>query len=153
MLTIHSALMFIHVLAVIVWIGGLATLAMIDLRLARERDPTGMRAFGRANAFVGRAVVGPAAGLAVLAGIALSVKEDISFATFWIDWALGGVAISLLMGATLLRRIGNRLAGAVEVDAVGERVSALRRRQLALEAMNLLVLLSILWVMIFQPTL
>jgi hypothetical protein len=57
------------------------------------------------------------------------------------------------MGATLLRRIGNRLAGAVEVDAAGERVSALRRRQLALEAMNLLVLLSILWVMIFQPTL
>jgi uncharacterized membrane protein len=97
MYTLYNLFLFLHILAVIVWIGGLLTLVFMNLRLARERDPAAMAVLGRATAFFGRAVVGPAAGLTVIAGIVMVADAGVSFGTLWIAYGLGGVAGSILL--------------------------------------------------------
>ncbi|MGH2789850.1 MAG: hypothetical protein ACRDJ0_02550 [Actinomycetota bacterium] len=61
MFTLYTLFEFVHVMAVIVWLGGLTTIALITTRLGRERDPSAQAAMARQSAFLGQSVIGPSA--------------------------------------------------------------------------------------------
>ena len=151
MITWVAVAKFLHVLAVIVWLGGVITLTMLNLRLSRTATRDALAALSSASEFYGRAVIGPAAAVTLLAGIATVLTSGFRFGALWITWGFVAILLSLLLGATLIRMTTTRLrtAGA----AGGASIPMLQRRLMLLNVLNMLFLLSAVWAMIAKPTL
>lgn len=151
---LYSLFVFLHVTAVIVWIGGLVTLAVLNARLAGGGEPAAVATLAGFSRFIGTRVLGPAAGVTLIAGAASVFAGGIGM-PFWIVWGLGAMVLSGALGATLLRRT------AMEIDngiAEGQQVSdaallPLQRRLTRLHVINALLLLSAVWAMVAKPTL
>lgn len=145
---------FVHVTAAIFWIGGAGTLAILNARLAREADRVVLAALLRQANFFGRAILGPAAALTLIAGIATAASVGFDFGALWITWGFIGVLGSMLLGATLIRGANVRLGEiALSTEPGDPRLSALQRRIGTLNLINILLLLSTVGAMIFKPTL
>lgn len=71
-----------------------------------------------------------------------------------VKWGLIGLVLSVALGATLIRATNPELRRLVENPKMGEpRRLARQRRAAALYGLNLLLLLSVVWAMVFKPTL
>jgi uncharacterized membrane protein len=142
---VYDLFKFIHVAAVIVWVGGVVTIYVMNARVTRAADPQAQAALaGQSRAF-GQTVMGPAAGFTLVAGIITMLVGDISLATVWILWGLASVAASLLLGATVIRRTTERLA-----SGSGDR-RPLQLRLARLNLANLVILFSAVAAMVFKP--
>lgn len=151
---LYTLFKFLHVAAVIVWLGGLVAISLMNARLAGEDDPTAMAVMAHASRFFGSTVVGPAAGVTLLAGLVMVLAGGMSLATLWIAWGLGGLFLSMALSTTLIRRTGEELNAAHhEPNGDQARVPGLQRRLRALSGVNLLILFSAVAAMVFKPTL
>ena len=117
MFTVYSISLFVHVTAVIIWIGGLVAVSILNARLAREEVGPAMAPVARASRSFGQAVAGPAAALTLIAGVIMVVDADLGFTTLWIAWGLGGILLSLILGPTLIRRTGDELSAATQAPS------------------------------------
>jgi hypothetical protein len=148
---LYALFKFVHIAAVIVWVGSMLTLTILSARSAHE-DPAGAAALGRASAFFGQAVAGPAAGLALLAGIATMVTGRIPITSSWILWGFAALLLSGGMGGTVQRRAGEHLGRLLATGGPEDpAVPAARRRLARLNLLNLLILTSAVFVMVAKP--
>ncbi|HEX7049195.1 MAG TPA: DUF2269 family protein [Longimicrobiales bacterium] len=153
MFTLYNLLKFLHVTAVIVWIGGMIALAVVNARLAREREHAALQVLSRQGEFLGKALMGPSALVTLLAGVGLVGVMGGGFA-FWMAWGLVGVFGSMAIGALFMQRTGRQLAAVSAAEAPDPtRLARLRRRMSLLGMLNILLLLSTVWAMVFKPTL
>ena len=150
----YTLLKFVHVAAVIIWIGGTGALGIVTARLANERDRAAVGTLVAHAAFYGRVIIAPAAVVTLLAGMAAAMRVGISLGTPWITWGFVAILLSLLLGAFPLR-LTNATLGRLAVAAVPEagRLSAARRQLVILTLVNLLLLLSAVWAMVAKPVL
>ncbi|MGH2826158.1 MAG: DUF2269 family protein [Actinomycetota bacterium] len=154
MFTVYTLFKFVHVMAVIMWLGGLMTISLITARLGREQDPSAQAAMARQSAFLGQIVIGPSAGITLIAGIIMVVDSGIGFDTLWIVWGLVGVVVSMGLGATVIRKAGEQLTELAPSAGPGDpRVIALQSRLRVTGLFNLLLLVSVVAMMVFKPTL
>lgn len=152
MSTLYNILKFLHVSAVIIWLGAIITVAVLFARLAREREIGALQFLARQAEFVGRALIGPAAVVAVLAGGALVWEMGIGMPA-WAWWGVIGFFLSLTLGAGLMQRTGRKLGAVVaspNPDAAA--IDGLQRRLRLLGTVNIIVLLSVVWAMVAKPT-
>lgn len=150
MYTLYNFWLFLHVFAVIVWVGGIITLFVINTRLARARDRAGLAVLAQQSSFFGSAVFMPAGILTLVSGILMVLGSAYDFEDLWITWGFVGILVSVILGAVLTRRTVEELRGLGPQDAA--RAPALQQRLATLTALNLLILLSVVWAMIFKPT-
>jgi uncharacterized membrane protein len=152
MLSLYSTLKFLHVVAAIIWVGGVITLTVVNMRLARTRNGDALAALSSVGAFYGRAVAGPAAAVTLLAGIATAVSAGFRMNSLWIIWGFAAILLSVALGATLIRGTTQRL-GALAAMPDGDRtgIAALQGRLIALSGLNILLLLSAVWAMVAKP--
>ena len=142
--SLYLLLKFVHVLAVIVWIGGVFTLAVLNARFARLGDPAAQAAMGRQSEEFGRTVVGPAMAVTLVAGLWMAGQFGIPFNSLWIVWGLVGFAGFIVIGVVAVSRIAaelGRLAQGAGPD--DPRIAALGSRLGLLSAINLLLLASV----------
>ena len=153
MFEIYTLFKFLHVAAVIVWVGGVATLSLITARLAREQDQAALLALLRQASFYGRAIIGPAAALTLIAGFVMVFVARLG-GPLWVTWGLVGLFVSLLLGAIPIRRTTAELSKLAATAALDDpRMIVLRRRLTTLNTINLLLLLSVVWAMVSKPSL
>lgn len=153
MLTWYNLFKFLHVVAVIVWVGGVITLAIVNARLARERDRAAAQALARQSAFFAQRVVGPSVGLTLVAGIAMLAVNGWS-APFWVQWGFAAIVAAAILGGGVQRRAARRVAElSATPNADPARVIAARRTVATLGVVLIAILLSTVWVMVFKPTL
>jgi uncharacterized membrane protein len=88
----------LHVLAIVVWVGGDVTLTTLGIVFERRRDGETLAAIGKAGAWVGTRVYTPALFAVLGFGIALMEKGNLPWDTFWIDFALAGWTIAAIVG-------------------------------------------------------
>src|SRR5262245_28741461 len=142
MTTLYPLLKFLHIVGAIVWIGGVITAAIINALVARAEDRTVLAALARQSRFHGAAVLGAAARVTLIAGIAMIAVSGLGV-PLWVIWGFGAIIVSMALGSTLIRRAGEELS---ELAARGERsdprLSGLQQQLLTLNIINLLVLLS-----------
>jgi uncharacterized membrane protein len=152
---VYNLFKFLHVVGVIVWLGGVTAVTVLNVRVARESaDGAGAAALARAASAFGRTVVGPAAGLALIAGVITMVVGGVDMSALWISWGMLAIPISVGLGATLIRRTTASLETALTTSATGQGdVQALRSRLTTLNLFNIAILLSAVAVMVFKPTL
>ena len=143
---------FIHVLAAMVWVGGVLSFAFLNFRLIRGGDPGMIQSVAAAGRTVGMLLIGPSAALTLLTGIAAVVSGHLSFGSLWVSWGFVAVVLSLALGASLIRITTEKLVAAATAGDAGPM--AQQQRKLALwNAMNLLLLISTVGMMVFKPTL
>ena len=101
MFTAYALYKFLHVLGAIGWVGGATTLSILFMRAVRTQDRAAISAVMGQSIFLGRVFFGPAALLALAAGIATAVTGDLDFGMFWITWGFIGISVACLIGAAL----------------------------------------------------
>ena len=154
MFTVYNLFKFLHIVAVIVWIGGVVMIGILNARVGRTGDRSAMAALGQQSAVLGRTLLGPAAAIAFIAGFVMIVDGDIGFTKLWVAWGMIAIFLSMFLGAVPIRRTGEELAiGASNPKPEQARVAALGNRLRTLNAVNLIILFSAVWAMVFKPTL
>jgi uncharacterized membrane protein len=153
MYTVYNLFKFLHIVGAIGWIGSFVTISVINARVAREQDQAVLAAMTRQMRFNGMAVIGPASGLTLIAGIVMIAVSGMGV-PLWVIWGLAAIVVSVAIGATLLRRANEEVRELVATAQPGDpRLSASQRRLAILNIINVLVLLSAVWAMVFKPTL
>jgi uncharacterized membrane protein len=150
MFTLYSFFKFLHVVSAIVWIGGVATLTFVNARLSKVKQPEAVQALSKESNFYSRVVVGPAAALTLVAGIATALQMGVSFSVLWIGWGFTAIFLSLILGVTFIRVTNNKLSLAMTSSG---SIVGLQNRLALFNIINLLLLLSTVWMMVFKPTL
>lgn len=149
---LYLVLKFIHVLSAIVWVGGVIAVTVLNLRVARASASAALGTLIDASGFYGRAVVGPAAGLTLLAGIGTAATGGIPMRSLWIIWGFAAIVLSVALGATLIRVNTQRIGELAAAGNVAQLPSV--QRQLAwVNALNILLLLSAVAAMVLKPSL
>jgi hypothetical protein len=107
----------------------------------------------RQSIFHGMVVLGPAAGLTLIAGIVMIAVSGLGL-PLWVIWGFGAIIMSVALGATLIRRANQELGEVAAAAEAGQaRLRGLQRRLLTLNIINVLVLLSAVAAMVFKPAL
>jgi uncharacterized membrane protein len=141
---------FLHVLAVIVWLGGVLTVNLLQVLVSRGDDRAAQASLLRLGDLYGRAVIAPAAAFTLLTGVVRVEQLGVGYGTFWVAWGIVAILASIALGATLIRATNATLR---RLAADDPRWPSLLRRAATLYGVNLLLLLSALWAMEFKPTL
>ncbi|MFN8592587.1 MAG: DUF2269 family protein [Thermomicrobiales bacterium] len=151
--SLYLLLEFVHVSAVIVWLGGFVTLALLNARLARSGETAAQAAMARQSERFGRTVIGPAMGVALLAGLWMAGQFGIPFTAAWVVWGLIGFVGFIALGVVGIGRIGAELGALAQTASPNDpRVAAARRRMSLLTVLSGLLMLSVVWAMVFKPT-
>jgi len=149
----YTLFKFLHVAGAIVWVGGVITLTVLNARLAAGDDGPGQASLARVSGVLGRTMVGPAAVLTLVAGMAAAGIGG-SMGALWTTYGFAGILVSMGLGATAIRRTTTALQTALAVPAGGgAELGPLRSRLTILNLCNVVVLLSVVAAMVFKPTL
>ena len=145
-------LMFFHIGAATIWVGGGATLALMGWRAARIGDLGLLTAFGRSVQYLGLRLLMPAMVILLIAGLALVRAEAHEFGEPWVLIGLGGFVLAFLIGAIYLCRTGIELGRVVaETSPDPSRMRTVVMRWVAGYAVILAILVVVLWDMIAKP--
>jgi uncharacterized membrane protein len=153
-LNAYGILKFLHVLSVVVWVGGIAALSVVAWRLRSERNREVLAALLRQASFFGQRVAGPASFIVLLTGPMMVGMAHIGFGTFWVLWGFAGLTAHFWIGATALRRRNNallQLASASTGDEAALLVAARRLRSAQL--IYLAIMAAVVAAMVLKPTL
>src|SRR3954464_7894874 len=74
----------IHILGVVVWIGGGLLLTTFGILAERGRDGGQLARIGKMAAFAGERIFSPAAIVVVIMGVAMVLNRDWEFGEFWL---------------------------------------------------------------------
>ena len=148
----YELLLFVHVLAAVVWIGGALSLQVLAIRAERSPDGGRVASIATEAEWVGSRIFLPASIVLLLAGIGLTLEGDWGFTTLWVLLGLIAYGLSALTGSLFLGpesgRIGKMIA---EVGPQDPEVIARIKRIFLVSRIELVVLLFIVFDMTVKP--
>jgi uncharacterized membrane protein len=150
--TYYDTLKFLHVVAVIAWVGGGIYAQVLGTRALRDGDLVRLATTATAIGDVGKRLILPAAVAALVFGVWLVAVSELNFTDTWIVLGLVGIAITIVTGAGFLGPESERLGRAFSERGpsdpeIGRRV----RRILVISRIDLVVLLLVVADMVFKP--
>jgi uncharacterized membrane protein len=149
--TLYDWLLFLHVLAAMVWIGGGVMLAAIAARVLRDPDPAAVGRFTASLRALGPLVLAPATVAVLGLGIGLVVDSDAwDFGQLWLQLGLGLFAAAFLIGAIWQSRTALAATRAAERDNNAEARRQLRRWSWGYRLIVLLLVVAA-WDMTTKP--
>jgi uncharacterized membrane protein len=99
----------VHVGFAVIWVGGGFLVTVLALGAERSNDPAQLATVARQAAMVGEKLFSPAAGIVLLAGIAMMININWGWGHFWIIAGLVGFASSFVTGIAVLGPRSKRL--------------------------------------------
>jgi uncharacterized membrane protein len=149
--TLYDWLLFLHVLAAIVWVGGGVMLAVVAARVLRDPDPAAVGRFTGSLRALGPRVLAPATVVVLGFGIGLVVDSDAwDFGQRWVQLGLGLSAAAFLVGAVWQSRSALAAQRAAARDDETEARRQLRR-WLAGYVLIIALLIAAVWDMTTKP--
>jgi len=109
----YSIYKALHVIAIVIWVGGDITLTTLGIVFERRGDSETLAALGKLGAWIGVKVYTPAAFAVFAFGVALIEQGGWGWGLLWIDLALVGWAIATGVGVLF---VGPEL-GRIDRDA------------------------------------
>lgn len=154
MYAVFNLFKFLHVAGAIIWIGGACALAILNARLTNAKDRPAAALLAQQAAVFGQTVLGPAAGVTLVAGIVSAYLVGIDFRSLWILWGFAGILGSMVLGAFFIRKANVELSSlAANPASDPSHLLSARRRLSNLNVINLMLLLSVVAAMVFKPVL
>ncbi len=143
---------FIHVVAVISWLGAGLTFSIMNARVAASRDTASLAFMAEQGEWFGSRFFSATAVITLLSGIWMVVVSDaLSFGDLWITAGFVGIAASIVLGAVLIRRATTQLRETVAADGFGPATEAIQGRLATLGAIDLLILFTVVGLMVYKP--
>jgi uncharacterized membrane protein len=120
----------LHVVAIVIWVGGDVTLTTLGIIFERRRDGDTLAALGTMGGWIGLRVYTPALFAAFGLGVALVEKGHWGWNRFWIDFAIAGWGVSACVGVGFVGPELGRIGEAAErlgpeSPEVGRRITRL----------------------------
>jgi uncharacterized membrane protein len=152
--SLYQWLMFLHVLAAMVWLGGLVTLIALSGYILRSGDRQSIGRFSASLRRIGPLTLAPSTIAVVSLGIGLVLDSHNAwhFGQGWIILALALYAAAFLIGAAFQSRAAIALQQAVDAGDHELAVRQLRRWAWGMRLI-LALLVVITWDMVVKPTL
>jgi uncharacterized membrane protein len=142
----------VHVSFAAIWIGGGFLLTFLALLAEHSRDPHQIASVARQAAMVGERLFSPAAGVTLLAGIAMMINTNWGWGHFWVVFGLLGFASTFITGIAVLSPRSKKLNELVETAGVAAPETQAAIRELLLIArFDLAVLLLVIVDMVVKP--
>ena len=149
-MTLYEVLLFVHILAVAVWVGGSIMLGLISARIQRTGDAAFRARFARAAGVVGPAI-GISAALILASGAWMVVdSETIELSQLWVWLGLALFFLSAIVGALYFAPASERIVKALEAGQVQEADRRARTFNLV-SRLDTLLLLVVVGLMVFKP--
>jgi uncharacterized membrane protein len=150
----YEFLLFVHVAAAAVWVGGAAIIQFFGLRAMRAPNPMRLVDLAGDIEWIGQRVLVPASAVAVVSGVLLVIDSDVW--GFGDDWIVIGIilfAITFLAGALFFGPEAGRLGKLAEAEGpTSAAVLAKLQRLLALTRADLMLLFLIIFDMSVKPS-
>jgi uncharacterized membrane protein len=148
----YEWLLFFHIAAAIVWLGGGLAIQVLAIRANRNDDPVRMTTIAHEAEWFGTRIFLPSSLLVLVLGIILTVDGPWDFGQTWIVLALIGYGLSFVTGAAFLGpesgRIGKLLAAeGPDSPAVRARI----QRIFLISRIELVLLYLIVLDMVVKP--
>jgi uncharacterized membrane protein len=150
-LSAYTVVKFLHVVAVIVWVGGVFTLVMVNGRASRTGDAAAMQGLAMQGQWFGQFVLGPAAMTTLASGIILAVLMKGGMPLWMISGLVGAIA-SVVIGAAFQGRAALKLRDLAQSGERGPALAAAQRRVRMLAYANLAILFAVVAAMVIKPT-
>lgn len=148
----YDWLKLIHVLGVIVWVGGAVAIQFVAIRAMATNDPVRQTTFTGDVEWLGMRVFTPASIVVLLAGIAMVLDAGIGFTETWILAGYGGIAFTIIVGAGFLGPESGRLKTLIaERGESDPEVIGRRRRIFLVSRIDLAVLIFVVVMMVLKP--
>ena len=145
--------MALHVISIVVWVGGDVTLTTLGIVFERRRDGEALAQLGKMGAWVGTRVYTPALFAVLGFGIALVEKGGFGWNQFWIDFALAGWALAATVGVGFVGpELGRIDKAAVEFGPESEEVGRRVKRLFTVFRFDTVLLMLIVLDMTAKPS-
>ena len=149
----YEVLLFLHILAAIVWVGGGLSLQFLGTWGEQTGNGPFMQALGESSDWLAKRLFIPSSFAALVLGILLTIEGPWTFDTLWIEIGFVGFAVSFLTGILFLRTEGERIGRAIAAHGA-ESSEAQRhiRRINVVQRVELVILLVVIASMTIKPT-
>jgi uncharacterized membrane protein len=144
----------IHVIAVVVWVGGDITLTTLGIVFERRGDGETLAALGKMGTWIGTRVYTPTLFVVFAFGAAMMQKGDYDWwGVFWIDFALAGWAIAALVGVGFVGpELGRIDEAAQQFGPMSAEVGARVKRLFLVFRFDTAILILIVIDMVAKPS-
>ncbi|MFN2526415.1 MAG: DUF2269 family protein [Actinomycetota bacterium] len=151
-MNLYRILLFVHVTAVAIWVGGAVMFHVIAERAAASNDVGRISALLQDGEALGKRYFGPATMVTLLAGLWLVFEGDWGFDHLFIIGGLVGLVLTAIIGFGMIQPAASRTGAALaQAGAVTEEVRAGLARIRNISRADLLLLLVILFLMTTKP--
>ena len=154
-MTLYEFLLFIHILATVVWVGAGLLSLVLAIGYDRDSDDGAIRRFLVDQERLAPRLFIPSSLIVVLMGIALVIESDAwSFDQPWIVLGLLGFAATFVTGLFMLKPESERIGAAMEREG-GRLTPALRvaiRKLIVKARVDQVVLALVIFDMVVKPT-
>jgi uncharacterized membrane protein len=144
----YLILKFIHVAAVISWLGGAGALvfaATISSTFEQRKNVVGTVTFLSKRLFI------PALVVVLLSGGTMWWVGALTFEA-WVAYGLAGIMVTGVLGAAVLGPSAERISAMVEKNAAPRELAPLTAKVLRLAQADMVALASIVFAMVVKPT-
>jgi uncharacterized membrane protein len=149
--SLYDWLLLLHILAAMVWLGGLVTLSLLATLVLRSREDDSIGRFVASLRVIGPAALAPAMVAVLGFGIWMVIRSDAwDFGRTWVVLALALFAASFVVGAVFQSRTAIGAQRAVEAGDHGEAARQLRRWSWGMRLIHVL-LVVVTWDMVIKP--
>jgi uncharacterized membrane protein len=150
-MTKYELLLSIHLLAVIVWVGGSIFMLALGYHL-RSRDIETRVEYTRWTEWLAPRMIGPASVLVLVAGILLIDEAGYDFSDTFISIGLTGWIVSFLLGVGFYPRAGAKREKLIEQHGPAhEAVAASLQRVLTVATVDTLIVVLVVLDMTTKP--
>jgi uncharacterized membrane protein len=148
---LYDWLLFLHIVAAMVWVGGLVALTAFGTYAVRRGDREAVARFVGSLRVVGPFALAPASALVLLLGIWMVIdSSDWDFGQTWVWLSLALLAAAVLVGAVFLSRSALAAERAVTAGDHARALDQLRRWSWGVRVILLLLIVAT-WDMVFKP--
>jgi uncharacterized membrane protein len=148
---LYDWLLFVHIVAAMLWVGGLVALNVLAAQVLRSADGDSLVRFTRSLGRIGPTVLAPAV-VALLAFGIWMVADSAAwdFGQGWVQLALGLFAAAFIVGAAFQSRAAIGAQRAAAAGDVPEGVRLLKRWSWGMRLILVLLLVAT-WDMVAKP--
>jgi uncharacterized membrane protein len=148
---LYKAIVFVHVFAAIVWVGGAFFFQVKIAQFKRANDNAGFLHLGKDAEHIGQRLFMPASIVVLASGIAMVWYGPFAF-ELWITLALIGIVATALTGSLYLGPTGGKIARRAEEKGLDDPgVTAMRDRLVTVSRVDYAVLVLVVLDMVFKP--
>ncbi len=151
-MSLYEGLLAVHILAVVLWVGGAAMLLILFTKLSKINDGPTIGKLGNIAGELGEKYFMPLSIVVLASGVWMVLDSGRGFERLWIVFGLLGIVATIVIGAGFLGPGGKKLDALVSEKGPGTpEVLAQQEKMMTLSRLDLAILILIVLNMAIKP--